>query len=115
MGSHPMLKTINRPGYPQQIGKYTDATTNKVVYRTISVGALDNDHHSSGKECKVIYTNMGNAVDVFAPADETLAACDNQSGTRYNRYDAYYTIGGTTSAEGAGDPFLTSKNPSLLK
>ena len=42
---------------------------------------------------------MGNAVDVFAPADETLAACDNQSGARYNRYDAYYTIGGTQSAE----------------
>jgi len=25
------------------------------------------------------------------------------------------SAGGTTSAEGAGDPFLTSKNPSLLK
>ena len=25
------------------------------------------------------------------------------------------SAGGTTSTEGAGDPFLTSKNPSLLK
>ena len=50
MGSHPMLKTLNRPGYPQQIGKYTDATTSNVVYRTIAVGALDNDHDGNGKE-----------------------------------------------------------------
>ena len=93
------IRTVNRPGYPQQIGKYVDGTTNKDVYRTIAIGALDNDHDGNGKERKVYYTNMGNAVDVFAPADETLAACDNQSGSRINRYDAYYTIGGTQSAE----------------
>ena len=99
MGGHAMLKTLNRPGYPQQLGKYSDGTTNKVVYRTIAVGALDNDHHSSGKERKVWYTNMGNAVDVFAPADETLSACDNRTSSRFNRYDGYYTIDGTQSAE----------------
>ena len=93
------IRTVNRPGYPQQIGKYVDGTTSKDVYRTIAIGALDNDHDANGKERKVSYTNMGNAVDVFAPADETLAACDNQSGSRINRYDAYYTIGGTQSAE----------------
>jgi hypothetical protein len=90
----------NRPGFPQQIG--IDTSTTPYTYKTIAVGALDNySEYTSGlqKEARVSYSNVGNAVDVFASADDTLSACDNRTGTRYNRYDAYYTINGSQSVE----------------
>ena len=92
-------KTINRPGMPGAIGK--SGSGSSTVYNTIQVGALDDDHGGDGKERKVFYSNMGSAVDLYAAADETLSASDNNAGTRYNRYDAYYdvttTSGGITS------------------
>ena len=76
-----MLKTTNRRGHPQQLGKYTDNATGKVVYPVISVGALDDEfdnsgtfHTATGKEKKVDYSSTGEAVDCYAPGDGTLAA-----------------------------------------
>jgi len=94
----PAYNSINRPGFPQQIG--VDRTTTPYTYKTIAIGALDDDHNVSGKEQKVSYSNMGNAVDCFASADDTLSACDdNGTFTKYNRYDAYYTYNSSNSVE----------------
>ena len=40
---------------------------------------------------------MGNAVDLYAAGDDTLAACDINQSTRYNRYDSFYSIGNLQS------------------
>ena len=93
----PAYNSINRPGFPQQIG--VDRTTTPYTYKTIAIGALDDDHNVSGKEQKVYYSNMGNAVDCFASADDTLSASDDNTSTRYNRFDAYYTYNSSNSVE----------------
>ena len=96
-GGYTYRRTINNQGFPGQTGA-TGSGTSK-VYRTIVVGALDDDHHSSGKERKTDYSNRGNLIDCYAAADQTLAACDDNTSTRYNRNDAYYTIDGDQSIE----------------
>jgi len=90
------LRTHNRIGFPGQIGINTSTTP--YTYRTISVGALD-DNFSSGKERLASYSQRGNGVDVYACSDYTLAACEDNATTRYNRYDSYYTINGVQSVE----------------
>ena len=98
MNFTPTYNSVNRPGFPGQIG--VDRTTTPYTYKTISIGALDDDHHSSGKECKVSYSNMGNSIDCFAAADSTVSASDdNGTHTKYNRYDAYYTYNSSNSVE----------------
>jgi len=90
--------SVNRTGFPGQIG--VDRTTTPYTYKTISIGALDGDHHSTGKECKVSYSNMGNAIDCFASADDSISASDdNGIHAKYNRYDAYYTYNSSNSVE----------------
>ena len=92
-------RTINRQGFPAQVGQ--QGTGNSRIYRTICVGALDSAHRNSntGQEQKAYYSNMGELIDCYAPAIDTLAACDDNSSTRYNRNDAYYTISGSQSVE----------------
>ena len=92
-------RTINRQGFPAQVGQ--QGTGNSRIYRTICVGALDSEHRNSntGQEQKASYSNMGELIDCYAPAVDTLAACDDNSSTRYNRNDAYYTISGEQSVE----------------
>ena len=92
-------RTVNRQGFPAQVG--TQGTGNSRIYRTICVGALDSAHKGSntGQEQKAYYSNMGELIDCYAPGLDTLAACDNQTGTRYNRNDDYYTISGSQSVE----------------
>ena len=97
MGYTPTYNSVNRPGFPQQIG--VDRGTTPYTYKTIAIGALDDDHTASGLERKASYSNMGNAVDCFAPGDQTLSASDDNETTRFNRYDAYYDIVTTASAE----------------
>lgn len=90
--------STNRRGFPGQIG--VDRTTNPYTYKTIQVGALDDEYTPDGKERKAPYSNMGNAVDVFIAADSTAAAVDdNHIGFFYNRYDKFYTINSQQSAE----------------
>lgn len=72
--------TVNRRGFPQHLGKYNDPLTSKVIYPAINIGALDDSYHSSGKEWKVNYSDMGEEIDCYAPADGTLSAVNSESG-----------------------------------
>jgi len=92
-------RTINRQGFPAQVGQ--QGTGNSRIYRTICCGALDSAHRNSdtGQEQKAYYSNMGELIDCYAPAIDTLASCDDNSNTRYNRNDAYYTINSQQSIE----------------
>jgi len=94
--------SINRQGFPGQIGKQVDTISGITTYRTIPVGAMDPALQSTsgtGQERKVWYSNMGNLVPYYAPAADTLAATDANNSPRYNRYDAYYTLNSTQSLE----------------
>jgi plastocyanin len=48
-------------------------TARETIYKTINIGALD-DEWKSGQEAKVEYSDRGNGIDFYAPADGTLAA-----------------------------------------
>ena len=78
--------TTNRRGFPQQGGK-TVAEDNSVSYKTINVGALDDDYNL-GLEAKVNYSDRGNGIDVYAAADGTLSANKNYT-NRGPRADTY--------------------------
>ena len=98
MDFHATYNTLNRGGYPQQLG--VDRNTTPYTYKTISVGALDDDHNGSGAEQKANYSNMGNLTDCFAAAADTISASDdNGTHTKYNRFDAYYTYNSSNSVE----------------
>ena len=97
MNFTPTYNSLNRQGFPAQIG--VDRSTTPYTYKTISISALDDNHNGSGLEQKANYSNMGNVSDCFAPAKGTLSATDDNSSTRYNKYDAYYDIGTTASVE----------------
>tara|TARA_B100001094_G_scaffold172109_1_gene166432 strand:+ start:10300 stop:12759 length:2460 start_codon:yes stop_codon:yes gene_type:complete len=94
--------SINRQGFPGQIGKQVDNIAGITTYRTIPVGAMDPSLQSTsgtGQERKVSYSNMGNLVPYYAPAADTLAATDENNYPRYNRFDAYYTLNSAQSYE----------------
>ena len=95
--------TTNRRGFPQQGGQYTDVN-GTVIYPVINIGALDDDYKTS-KEAKVSYSDRGNSIDVYAPADGTLAANRGYS-TNWPRPDTYaalsYNSGNTTDAAFSG-------------
>ena len=65
---------MNRPGFPQQIGRHTDSNGNVVLNKVINMGALDYQYQSTGHERKVNYSDMGNAIDCYTPADDALGA-----------------------------------------
>lgn len=79
--------TTNRRGFPQQGGKYTDAD-GEIKYKTINVGALDDDFNT-GLESKVGYSDRGNDISIYAPADGVLSANKNYTneGPRPDTYD----------------------------
>jgi len=79
--------TTNRTGFPQQGGRYIkeDGTTD---YKTINIGALDDDYNGS-LETKVSYSDRGEGIDVYAAADGTLAA--NKAYTNQGQYPATYS------------------------
>lgn len=84
-------KTSNRRGFPAQAG-YTSGE-----YPILSIGALDTEY-KTGKERKVYYSNTGNAVDIFAPADKVIAAREvyNVNLPDYEKYGDTYTVNGIT-------------------
>jgi len=94
--------TVNRRGYPQQLGKYTDGTTGQIVYPVINIGALDDAFASNGKERKVNYSDMGNEIDCYAAADGTLSATNSSGGRArpdsYALSDVYTDVGFTRIA-----------------
>ena len=109
--------TTNRRGFPQQGGMYTnDAGTR--IYPVINIGALDDDY-KTGLEAKVSYSDRGNSIDVYAPADGTLAANksytnegsrpDTYAGFTYNSGIAYdCAFGGTSAACPVAAGFLAT-------
>jgi hypothetical protein len=88
--------TTNRRGFPQQLGKYNDPETGLVIYPSINIGALDDSYMGNGKERKVNYSDMGDEIDCYAPADGTLSAVNAISGQL--RPDTY-TIGESISTD----------------
>lgn len=69
----------------------------ETTYKTINIGALDDDFYTS-KECKVGYSDRGNGIDFYTPADGTLAA--NSKYTPDGRYPDTYP--GFTADTGSG-------------
>jgi hypothetical protein len=93
--------TTNRRGFPQQGGKTVDDITGEVTYKTINIGALDDDFKTS-KEAKVNYSDRGEGIDFYMPADGTLAA--NRSYSPVWRYPDTYSGFTANSGSGAGVP-----------
>jgi len=87
--------TTNRRGFPQQGGMYTDEN-GLIQYKTINIGALDDDFNT-GLESKVSYSDRGNGIDLYAPADGTLAANKTYTneGPRPDTYNGLTFNGGT--------------------
>jgi hypothetical protein len=94
--------TTNRRGFPQMGGKVVlDEQTGEIEHKVINIGALDDDFKSA-KECKVNYSDRGNDIDFYMPADGTLAA--NRSYTPEGRYPDTYPGFTADSGSGAGVP-----------
>jgi hypothetical protein len=85
--------TINRRGFPQQGGKFTE--NGSVNYKTINIGALD-DNFNGALESKVNYSDRGNGIDCYTPADGTLAANKSYTneGPRPDTYPGFQFNGG---------------------
>lgn len=90
--------TTNRRGFPQQGGKH-ELSDGTIDYKTINIGALDDDYNSS-KETKVGYSDRGEAIDCYTPADGTLAA--NSKYTPEGNYPSTYPGFTYNSGSGAG-------------
>jgi len=86
--------STNRRGFPQHIGKTESQTfqgNTTVKFPAINVGALDDDMTNSfDQDRKVDYSDMGNAIDIYAPADGTLAATEGTYGLDVARIDDTY-------------------------
>lgn len=84
----PVFGTTNRRGFPQQGGMYEENGTR--IYPTINIGALDDDYKTS-LEAKVGYSDRGNEIDAYAPADGTLSANKSYSnlGERADTYSEF--------------------------
>ena len=76
--------TTSRRGFPQHIGKYS-VGGGPVVYPAINIGALDDQFTAAGLERKVNYSDMGEQIDCYTPADGTLSA--NKDATSFARFD----------------------------
>jgi hypothetical protein len=91
--------TTNRRGFPQHIGKtesQTLAGNTTVKFPAINIGALASIFKSPGSrypksEYKARYSDMGNAIDLYAPADGTLAATVGTFGVDVERFDDSYS------------------------
>ena len=92
--------STNRRGFPQQGGKTVNGLTGEVTYKTINIGALDDDFAAGNLERKVNYSDRGSSIDFYMPADGTLAA--NRSYTPEGRYPDTYPGFTANSGTGAG-------------
>lgn len=107
--------TTNRRGFPQQGGKTVDGVTGEVTYKTINIGALDDDYNT-GLETKVNYSDRGEGIDIYTAGDGTLAANksypneglrpDTYAGLGITSYDCAF--GGTSAACPVAAGFLAT-------
>lgn len=104
----PVYGTTNRRGFPTHMGQ-----TLEYEYPVIAVGALDDDFENDGglKERKVSYSNRGNTIDCYAPADGTLAA--NHSYSAEGFYPASYPEYNKSTFEDEGFSGICSSNSVL--
>jgi hypothetical protein len=85
--------STNRRGFPQHIGKTESQTfqgNTTVKFPAINVGALDDNYATGSLERKVNYSDTGSAIDIYAPADGTLAATEGTYGLDVERLDDSY-------------------------
>ena len=94
--------TTNRRGFPQQGGKTVDGVTGEVTYKTINIGAIDDDYATGNLERKVNYSDRGNGINAYFAADGTLAA--NRGYTSEGRYPDTYPGFTANSGSGSGVP-----------
>ena len=64
--------TTHPRGFSQQGGKHV-RSNGAIGYKTPNIGALD-DEFKTSKEAKVDYSDRGEGIDCYLPADGTLAA-----------------------------------------
>jgi len=87
--------STNRRGFPQHIGKteiQTAQGNTTVKFPAINIGCLDDDMTNNyDQDRKVNYSDMGSAIDLFAPGDGTLAATEDVYGLDVARSDASYS------------------------
>jgi hypothetical protein len=104
--------TVNRRGFPQQLGKNQNNE-----YPVINVGALDDNYQLNGKERKVDYSDMGNEIDVYAPADGTLTANRGYSplGIRPDTYEGGEEVNFGISGIATASSFMTGDQLSISK
>ena len=80
----------------------------------INVGALDDQYATGTKERKVTYSDMGNNIDLFAPADGSLAAYPPNYSSSYevDRFDNTYVSknGNTSWSDGTTGSPTTSQD-----
>ena len=74
----------------------------ETVYKTINIGALDDDYATGNLERKVNYSDRGNGIDAYFAADGTLAA--NRAYTSEGRYPDTYPGFTANSGSGSGVP-----------
>ena len=74
----------------------------ETLYKTINIGALDDEFEQNVQERKVGYSDRGNGIDFYMPADGTLAA--NRAYTSEGVYPDTYPGFTANSGSGAGVP-----------
>ena len=74
----------------------------ETIYKTINIGALDDDYATGNLERKVNYSDRGNGIDAYFAADGILAA--NRSYTSEGRYPDTYPGFTANSGSGSGVP-----------
>ena len=77
-------------------------TTQEVTYKTINIGALDDEYATGNLERKVNYSDRGNGIDAYFAADGILAA--NRSYTSEGIYPDTYPGFTANSGSGSGVP-----------
>ena len=93
--------TTNRRGFPQMGGKVVlNAETGEIEHKAINIGALDDNLDAGGLERKVSYSDRGNDIDFYMPADGILAA--NRAYSPVWRYPDTYPGFTANSGSGAG-------------
>jgi plastocyanin len=77
-------------------------TTAEVEYKTINIGALDDEYATGNLERKVNYSDRGNSIDAYFAADGILAA--NRAYTAEGPYPVVYPGFTANSGSGSGVP-----------
>tara|TARA_B100000427_G_scaffold329217_1_gene344536 strand:- start:1313 stop:4138 length:2826 start_codon:yes stop_codon:yes gene_type:complete len=80
----------NRTGFPACIGRFWNGS--EYIQPAFNIGALDDQKVTTVQERKASYSNTGNAIDLWTHGKGSLAGTDDNTTTRYDRYDNYYRI-----------------------